>query len=130
MGFVYVRVSGIEESRRLKDSWYWMASASSSSNPHQSQIGRKRKGERMGSGKEDRYVVRSAQISGVDSRWREVCDPKPDTGALFCPEGCRERMMLPGGCSSESKISISSRRRERFGRAQNRFGWYIPRILC
>jgi len=114
----------IEESRRPKGSWCWMASASSSSNPHQSKIGRKRKGESTGSGREDRYVVRSAQMSGVDSRWREVCDPKPDTGALFCQEGCRKRMMLPGGCPSESKMLMSSRSRERFGRVRNRL-WLV-----
>ena len=72
--------------------------------------------------------MRRVQISGVDWRWRDVWDPKLDTGALFCPEDCRERMMLPGGCSSESKMLISSRRRERVKRVRNRFGWYIPKI--
>jgi hypothetical protein len=128
VGFVYVRATGIEESRHPEDSWCWLASSSSSSNPHQSQIGRKRKGERIGSGSDDGYVVRRAQISGVDSRWRDIWDPKPGTGALFCPEGCREWMTLPGSCSSESNMLISSRRRERFGRVRNRFGWYIPKI--
>jgi hypothetical protein len=44
-----------------------MVSASSPSNLHRSQIGKKRK-ERIGSGREDRYAVSRAQISGVDSR--------------------------------------------------------------
>jgi hypothetical protein len=43
VGFVYVRASGIEESLRPEDSWCWVASASPSSNPHQSQMGRKKK---------------------------------------------------------------------------------------
>ena len=71
---------------RPEDSWRWLASASSSSNPHQSQIERKRKGEMIGPGSDDRYSVRRVQISRVDSKWRDVWDPKPGTGALFCPE--------------------------------------------
>ena len=67
-----MHASGIEESHRPEDSWYWLASASLASNPHQSQIGRIRKGKRIGLGREDRCVVRRAQISGVDPRWRGV----------------------------------------------------------
>jgi len=107
--FCGVRVRACEWDREKSAPGCWMASASSSSNTHQSQIGRRRKVERMGSGREDRCAVRSAQMSGVDSRWQEVCDLKPDTGALFCPEGRRERTMLPGGCPSESKMLMSSR---------------------
>ena len=80
--------SGIEERHRPEDSWSGMISASSPSNPHRSQIGRKRKGEGIDSGREDRYAVSRAQILGVDSRWREVCDPKTDMAVLLCPEGC------------------------------------------
>jgi len=87
VGFVYVCASGIEETRRLEDSWCWLASTSSSSNPHQSHIERK-KGERIGSGSEDKCVVRRAQMSGVDSRWKDVWDPRAGTGALFYPEVC------------------------------------------
>ena len=56
MGFVYVRASGIKERRRPEDSRCWLASALPSSNPHQSQIGGKRKGERIGSGSDDRML--------------------------------------------------------------------------
>jgi len=99
-----------------------------------SRTGRKSKGERIGSSRNDRYVVRWAQILGVDSQWRDIWntdiwDPKAGTGDLFCPGGCRGRMMLPGGCSSESKMLISLRRREQFRRVPNRFGWNIPKIL-
>jgi hypothetical protein len=52
----------------------------SSYNPHLSQIDRKRKGGKIGSGRRDKYVVRRAQIFGVDSRWRDVWAPKPHTG--------------------------------------------------
>ena len=60
-----MRANGIEESRRPEDSWCWLATASLSSSSHQSQIGR-RTGEMIGSGSEDKYTIRRAQMSGVN----------------------------------------------------------------
>jgi len=76
VGFVYARANGIEKSRPeglLVSDGIGFVFFQHIPTPD-------REEERMGSGREDKYAVRSAQMSGVDSRWREVCDPKPDTG--------------------------------------------------
>jgi len=97
---VYVHETEIEERHRLEDSlaWSWMVSASSPSNPHRSQIGTKRKGERIGSGREDRYAVSRAKISGVDSRWREPFVIRNQIRRRFCTLKPFEWLMLPGSC--------------------------------
>ena len=64
IGFVCVLERDTEDIRGLSSN----ASTSSSSNPHQSHIGRKSAGRRMGSGRAERYVDRRAHISGVDSK--------------------------------------------------------------
>lgn len=63
-------------------------------------------------------------MSGVDSRCREVLIPNPRLAvmAIGWLLDCRERMMLPGRGTSESKMPISSNRRARFGKDLKRCG--------
>ena len=65
--FVCVHERGTEDIRRWR-SLDWNPSISAFSNLHQSHIGRKSAGRRIGSSRAERYVDRRAHISGVDSR--------------------------------------------------------------
>lgn len=84
-----------------------------------------------------KHAMKQSRLIPEDTIWQSIRDggmfgirnQVRAPGAFFCPEGvCRERIMLPGGCSSELKMLISSRRQERLGRVQNKFGRYIPKI--